>query len=131
MFDKTKPKSAEYPVAPQGAEPPGTDRRRSVLHDGITIQGEWTSDGIVEFGGTFTGDLQVDTLVIAKTGKITGNVTARIVTVEGTLDGTISADAVIIKTASRVHADIVTKDLAVEMGSTMTGDIKCTGTTTK
>ena len=34
--------------------------RRSLLHDGIVIKGDWHSDGIVEFGGKFTGDLTVD-----------------------------------------------------------------------
>ena len=27
------------------------EQRHSVLHDGIVIQGDWQSDGIVEFGG--------------------------------------------------------------------------------
>ena len=26
-------------------------QRRSILHDGIVIKGDWQSDGIVEFGG--------------------------------------------------------------------------------
>jgi cytoskeletal protein CcmA (bactofilin family) len=131
MFDRPKTQAAEDTVAARGTEQSGGDRRRSVLHDGITIQGEWTSDGIVDFGGTFTGDLKVDTLFIAKSGRITGNVTARIVTIEGTLDGTISADSVVIKTASSVKADITTKDLVVETGSTIAGDIRCTGATTE
>ena len=127
MFDKITSQTAENTVASRSTEANGGDRRRSVLHDGITIQGEWTSDGIVDFGGTFTGDLKVDTLFIAKSGRITGNVTARIVTIEGTLDGRITANSVVIKTASSVKADITTRDLVVEMGSTITGNFKCTG----
>ena len=57
--------------------------RRSLLHDGIVIKGDWHSDGIVEFGGEITGDLTVDVLVVTGTGKVDGNVRARSVTVEG------------------------------------------------
>ena len=34
-------------------------QRRSLLHDGIVIKGDWQSDGTVEFGGRITGDLTV------------------------------------------------------------------------
>ena len=55
--------------------------RRSLLHDGIVINGDWRSDGIVEFGEKITGDLTVDVLVVTGTGKVDGNVRARSVTV--------------------------------------------------
>ena len=66
-------------------------QRRSLLHDGIVIQGDWQSDGTVEFGGRITGDLTVDVLVVTGTGNVDGNVRARSVTVEGYLNGTIAA----------------------------------------
>ena len=43
--------------------------RRSLLHDGIVIKGDWQSDGVVEFGGEITGDLTVDILVVTGTGN--------------------------------------------------------------
>ena len=52
-------------------------QRRSLLHDGIAIQGDWQSDGTVEFGGRITGDLTVDVLVVTGTGNVDGNVRAR------------------------------------------------------
>ena len=55
--------------------------RRSLLHDGKVINGDWRSDGIVEFGEKITGDLTVDVLVVTGTGKVDGNVRARSVTV--------------------------------------------------
>ena len=53
------------------------EQRHSVLHDGIVIEGDWQSDGIVEFGGKIIGDLTVDVLIVTGTGNVEGNVRAR------------------------------------------------------
>jgi cytoskeletal protein CcmA (bactofilin family) len=131
MFAKTSTSLTENTPPMSGVEPTTADRRRSVLHEGITIKGEWTSDGIVEFGGTFTGDLTVDTLVLARTGKIKGNVRARSVTIEGILEGTISANSVNLKTSAKVTADIVAKTITVEFGATIEGHVACKSSATR
>ena len=83
---------------------PAADPRRSVLHDGIRIEGNWTSDGIVDFGGTIVGDLTADTIILTKTGKITGNIRARHVTIEGAVNGSISAYTLSIRSTAMVQA---------------------------
>lgn len=64
------------PVSPKSDVPAAilkdTQQRRSVLHDGIVIKGDWQSDGIVEFGGAITGDLTVDVLIVTSTGTVDG-----------------------------------------------------------
>jgi cytoskeletal protein CcmA (bactofilin family) len=123
MFAKSQD-VAEKPFSPlPGAETAAGNSRRSVLHEGITIKGEWTSDGIVDFGGTFEGDLTVDTLVLARSGKIKGNVRARSVTIEGSLEGTISAISVALKTCAQVTADIVAQKLVIESGAMIEGRV--------
>ena len=123
MFAKSQD-VAEKPFSPlPGAETTAGNARRSVLHEGITIKGEWTSDGIVDFGGTFEGDLTVDTLVLARTGRIKGNVRARNVTIEGSLEGTISAISVALKTCAQVTADIVAQKLVIESGAMIEGRV--------
>lgn len=101
------------------------ERRRSVLHEGITITGDWTSDGIVEFGGTIIGDLTVDTLVVVKGGRIEGNVRARNVTLEGALTGTVSAITVTLKPSAEVKADIACNSMAIESGAQIDGKLTC------
>lgn len=125
MFRNTTPDSK---VAAPGQ--PGTtsgDRRRSVLHDGITIEGNWSSDGIVEFGGKIVGDLTVETLVLTKDGQVVGNVHARNVTIEGILTGTIEATSVSLLSTASVEADIVTQDLSIAHGASVNGALKVTG----
>jgi cytoskeletal protein CcmA (bactofilin family) len=123
MFAKSQDNSQNSPSPLSDAEAAAINTRRSVLHEGITIKGEWTSDGIVDFGGTFEGDLTVDTLVLARNGKIKGNVRARSVTIEGRLEGTISAISVTLKTSAQVTADIVAQKLVIESGAMIEGNV--------
>jgi cytoskeletal protein CcmA (bactofilin family) len=123
MFAKSQDVAAKASSPLPGAETAAGNSRRSVLHEGITIKGEWTSDGIVDFGGTFEGDLTVDTLVLARSGKIKGNVRARSVTIEGSLEGTISAISVALKTCAQVTADIVAQKLVIESGAMIEGRV--------
>jgi len=131
MFAKTSTSLTENTPPMSGVEPTTADRRRSVLHEGITIKGEWTSDGIVDFGGTFEGDLNVDTLVLARTGKIKGNVRARSVTIEGILEGTILANSVALKTSAQVIADIIAQKLVIESGAMIEGHVASRSNQTK
>lgn len=124
MFNTPKDTKSSLPEQFGKAE---VNRRRSVLHDGIRIEGQWVSDGIVEFGGQFRGELSVETLVLTKDGRINGDIRAQIVTIEGTLDGTILAQSVNIKTSATVKADIQTESISIDAGAAFEGRISCKG----
>ena len=100
--------------------------RRSLLHDGIVINGDWRSDGIVEFGEKITGDLTVDVLVVTGTGKVDGNVRARSVTVEGHLNGTIAAVDVILASTAVFTGEIVAERIRIDFGANVEGRLKAT-----
>ena len=111
--------------SPENLPPlPTGDRRRSVLHDGITIRGDWESEGIVEFGGSIVGNVTADTLVVTENGKITGNVWARNVTVAGTLEGEISAVNVALKQKARVSGQIEAHVITIDEGANLEGHIR-------
>ena len=100
--------------------------RRSLLHDGIVIKGDWHSDGVVEFGGKITGDLTVDVLVVTGTGKVDGNVRARSVTVEGHLNGTIAALDVILASTAVITGEVVAEKIQIDFGANVKGRLKAT-----
>ena len=104
--------------------------RRSLLHDGIVIKGDWYSDGIVEFGGKITGDLTVDVLVVTGTGKVDGNVRARSVTVEGHLNGTIAAVDVILASTAVFTGEIFAEKIRIDFGANVEGRLKATAKAT-
>ena len=100
--------------------------RRSILHDGIVIKGDWQSDGTVEFGGRIKGDLTVDVLVVTGTGNVDGNVRARSVTVEGYLNGTIAAVDVILASTAVFTGEIVAERIRIDFGANVEGLLKAT-----
>ena len=119
------------PVSPKSDVPAAilkdTKQRRSVLHDGIMIKGDWHSDGIVEFGGAITGDLTVDVLIVTPTGTVEGNVRARSVTVEGQLNGTIAAIDVILSPTAILIGEIEAEKIQVDFGAQVEGRLTAKG----
>ena len=119
------------PVSPKSDVPAAilkdTKQRRSVLHDGIVIKGDWQSDGIVEFGGEITGDLTVDVLIVTFTGTVEGNVRARSVTVGGRLKGTIAAIDVSLSPTAIVKGEIEAEGIQIDFGAQVEGRLAAKG----
>ena len=111
----------------QNTNPNQLKQRRSVLHDGIVIKGDWRSDGIVEFGGNIIGDLTVDVLIVTGTGNVEGNVRARSVTIEGRLNGTIAAINVTLATTAVVSGKIVAQQIQINSGANVEAKLHATG----
>ena len=106
---------------------PDSTQRRSVLHDGIVIEGDWQSDSIVEFGGAITGDLTVVVLIVTSTGTVEGNVRARSVTVEGQLNGTIAAIDVNLSPTAIVRGEIKAERIQIDFGAQVEGRLTAKG----
>jgi cytoskeletal protein CcmA (bactofilin family) len=113
------------PVSPKSDVPDAILKnpiqRRSVLHDGIVIKGDFLSDGIVEFGGEIIGDITVDVLVLTGAGKIDGNVRARTATLEGRVNGTIAATDVIVSPTAIVMGGIEAETIRIDFGAQVEG----------
>ena len=103
------------------------EQRHSVLHDGIVIQGDWQSDGIVEFGGKIIGDLTVDVLIVTGTGNVEGNVRARSVTIEGKLNGTIAAINVTLTSTAILSGKVVAQKIEINSGANVEAELRATG----
>ena len=103
------------------------EQRHSVLHDGIVIQGDWQSDGIVEFGGKIIGDLTVDVLIVTGTGNVEGNVRARTVTIEGKLNGTIAAIDVTLASTAILSGKVVAQKIEINSGANVEAELRAAG----
>ncbi|MDB4133295.1 polymer-forming cytoskeletal protein [Amylibacter sp.] len=107
------------------------EQRHSVLHDGIVIQGDWQSDGIVEFGGKIIGDLTVDVLIVTGTGNVEGNVRARSVTIEGKLNGTIAAINVNLASTAILSGKVVAQKIEINSGANVEAELRATALSDK
>lgn len=106
------------PMAP--ARPAG----RSVLASDLRITGDIVAEGAIEVMGEIEGSVRAKTFLVAQDGRMTGNVTADSVEVRGNMQGGIACDALTLRSAAKVQADIVYRTVAIESGAQIDGTLK-------
>jgi cytoskeletal protein CcmA (bactofilin family) len=90
----------------------------SLLGQGSRFEGTAKVEGTARVDGLWEGSLEVsDTLVVGKTGELTGDVRARHVVVSGRVVGTITAtECVELQRGCRLEGDVRTRTFVVEDG---------------
>jgi len=98
----------------------------SVIAVGTTIIGELNSDGVVKVEGTVTGSVRADRQVlVAKGGRIEGDVFTREAVVGGEIRGAILADErVEVQASSIIEGDITTQRILVHEGGEVNGHVR-------
>ena len=122
-------KSTNDDLPKQTASHDPSKQRRSVLHAGVAIKGNWHSDGIVEFGGKIKGNLTVDVLIVSSTGDVKGNVRSRSVTIEGHFNGTIAAIDVTLASTAVMTGEVMAEKIQIDFGASVEGRLQATGKT--
>lgn len=122
------------PAAPAAAEPAPSAapratvravERESVIAPELTIEGKIEGSGNVRIAGKFKGDVNVNgNLTIETNASLTGQVTAKAITIAGELNGNIlNAEKVDLLESGVVNGDIKTGSLTVASGSRMRGQV--------
>jgi cytoskeletal protein CcmA (bactofilin family) len=108
---------------------------QSVMTSEVEINGVIKSSGAVRMEGKLDGDIVcAGDVVIGKTARIKGSISASSVAIEGTINGTVSAkDKVEMKSTAHITGDIKSKRLSVEDGVTFVGksDVNPSGAPSK
>ena len=123
------PPAAEPPSpSPSPAAPRATVRaveRESVIAPELTIEGKIEGSGNVRIAGKFKGDVNVNgNLTIETNASLTGQVTAKAITIAGELNGNIlNAEKVDLLESGVVNGDIKAGTLTVAAGSRMRGQV--------
>lgn len=121
--------AAEQPSpSPSPAAPRATVRaveRESVIAPELTIEGKIEGSGNVRIAGKFKGDVNVNgNLTIETNASLTGQVTAKAITIAGELNGNIlNAEKVDLLESGVVNGDIKAGTLTVAAGSRMRGQV--------
>ena len=101
-------KNSVSPVAP---------RNHSQINEDVRIRGTITVSEPLVMAGQLDGDINADTLHIASTAIITGEVTAESVTIDGRVLGSIVADKVFLSATAHFEGQLHCQDVAVDNGA--------------
>ncbi len=116
---RATPRSASTP-APGG---------RATIGRSITVRGEVTGDEDLVIQGRVEGsvDLKQHSVEIGPEGKVTADVSGRVVTVEGHVDGNLRAhERVVLRKTAHVEGDITSPRVTLEDGAYFRGGVEMT-----
>jgi len=108
MFSKGTPKAAKDSVP-------------SIISQGTHIVGNITTEGEVQIDGKVEGDLRCQSLIVADTGEVTGNVTSESITIHGVLTGTVRGKSITLSSTARIVGDVTHETLTIEPGAHFKG----------
>ena len=104
MFGKNR----DSPVAPQNP---------SKINEDVRIRGTITVSEPLVMAGQLDGDVNADTLPVASTAIITGEITSQSLTIDGRVLGSIVADKVFLSATAHFEGQLYCQDVAVDDGA--------------
>ena len=107
MFGKNR----DSPVAPQNP---------SQINENVRIRGTITVSEPLVMAGQLDGDINADTLHVASTAIITGEITAQSVTIDGRFLGSIVADKVFYRQQRSLKGSCTVRTLPLTMARMLT-----------
>lgn len=136
MFEKQKGSKESVPPAPEpraaqpspgvGTPPPASVEKTAMIGRGISISGDVSADSNLKVEGAIEGR-SVQTaqdVEIAETGKVTANISAKVVRIAGEVTGDIAgSERVVIARSGRVRGNIVAPRVQLEDGALFRGSI--------
>jgi len=85
--------------------------RRTVIAEGLKIEGRVTAEGLVEVNGQIEGELHCTSLLVSHKGQIVGTIQAERVVVDGTVEGPIEGGSVWFSNRGRASWEIFITNL--------------------
>ena len=98
-----------------------TQEGYSYFSEELDIVGHVFSRSRVEVAGRVSGDVTANTVELASTARVRGDVKARELTIDGNLTGSFVAEKATLKKNARILADFEYGDLSVEAGAVIDG----------
>ncbi|MEE2876869.1 MAG: polymer-forming cytoskeletal protein [Candidatus Neomarinimicrobiota bacterium] len=94
----------------------------TMIGEDAVINGEISLKGGAIISGKVVGNVQTTgTVRVTRTGTVEGDMKASEATIGGTVHGNVQADKVVLRSDSKVHGDIIYKQLMIEEGASFEG----------
>lgn len=95
----------------------------TVISEGLRVEGNVTSQGLVEVHGQIFGDMNCTSIVIGQNAEIKGTIAADEVVVDGRVEGPIHGVDVVLKSKANVKGSIHHRSLVIEKGAQFEGEV--------
>ena len=92
-------------------------RNPAQINEDVRIRGTITVSEPLVMAGQLDGDINADTLHVASTAIIIGDITAQSLTIDGRVLGTIVADKVFLSATAHFEGQLHCQDVAVDDGA--------------
>ena len=115
MFSKTK--NIQSPAIVNKNSPP------SIIGGDVVIQGNVTSQGLVQLDGKFEGEIHIHSLAVGEQGWVDGIIDAQEVVIKGKVTGAIHAIKVTLEKTADVSGDITHHSISIASGAKVNGSI--------
>ena len=103
-----------------------------MIGEGVTITGNIKSNNEVIIQGTVEGDIESNTILINKSGKIKGNIKTKKMIVEGKAEGEFNIDEILnIKSEGNINGKITYGGIQIDEGGKLSGEINHSGSNIK
>lgn len=97
----------------------------SLISSSMYVKGFVKSDAELYVDGTIEGDIVCKTLIVGINGKIkSSSIEVEKIVVHGNIDGNINAGSVYLGSSARINGNILHKDISIENGAFINGDLK-------
>ena len=96
---------------------PAAPLNHSHINEDLRISGTVTVSEPLVMAGQLDGDIKADTLIIASTAIITGEVAAKSLTIDGRVLGSIVADEVFLLATANFEGQLLCKNVAIDSGA--------------
>ncbi len=121
----TSPASRDFSTTSSSMISPA--KQASVIGSDLAIVGQKITlvcKTALVIAGEVTGDIHGDDVTVGETGKVTGSVNARNLTVHGAISGQLRAETVALHNTARISGDIIQKNLIIAEGAQFDGRVR-------
>ncbi|MDX2288624.1 MAG: polymer-forming cytoskeletal protein [Hyphomicrobiaceae bacterium] len=116
------------PPAPPQPGPSSTTRSSpSIIGQDLAIVGQQitvVSQSRVQIDGQVEGNVNGKEVIVGKTGRVTGTITANAIEVQGEVNGALKGATVTLHPTARVEGDIYHQTLAIAEGAQFDGRVR-------
>lgn len=102
------------------------DGQINFIGAGTTVKGKISTNDDVRIDGKVEGDINTKTkVIVGEHGKVVGEILANSATISGNIDGSVTTkESITLMKNSQVTGNVSTKNLVVETGAFVNGNIK-------